>query len=356
MEKLSGHTEEVDESTAEKIKNLFDRFDSLYNRNPKKALLIAALAFASGTGAITGMGEYMRYRYDKVGYLNSEIHQKIYEDFKLGKAERGAASRLRQEIGVESVAFIEGLESVTDEEGRKRYIEEHKAESLTVSGFDVLSKKYGGPSNEEMKEVVGSLPTTYQIDAPTIRYEDEKMPLPERYGIKEKGSDIPEIEAAHASPSANEIVFSAGARGSFWFDLSCVLHEEAHLKDWSTNKSLTLEERMTLVQEVIDRVNAPDRFRSAYVESIKNPNRQVELDTKATEYYAEITEAYFDRTHFLLSQKDKQIIEQVVHETNPTFTERDRRKVGDKIDSIVHAKFPPYTGPNKPRPIRPTSN
>lgn len=355
MEKLR-HAEDTDESTAEKKRNLIDRLDSLCDRNPKRAILVTALAFSFGFGVITGAGEYVGYHQNRTNYLNSEIHQKIYEDFELGEAERGVASRLRQEIGVESVAFIEGLESVTDEEGRKRYIEEHKAASLSVSGFDVLSKKYGGPSNEEMMEVVGSLPVTYQIDAPTIRYEDEEMPLPEIYGIKKKGSDIPEVEAAHASPSANEIVFSAGSRGMFWFDLSCVLHEEAHLKDWSTNKTLTLEERMTLVQEIIDRVNAPDRFHSAYVESIKNPNKQVELNTKATEYYAEITEAYFDRTHFLLSQKDKQIIEQVVHETNPTFTERDRRKVGDKIDSIVHAKFPPYTGPNKPRPIRPTSN
>jgi len=165
------------------------------------------------------------------------------------------------------------------------------------------------------------------------------MRAPSRYGIKDQKTGEGVIQLAHATTELNEIVFSTGARGIYGEYLSAVFHESAHLKDWQSNKALTLEERMNLAQEVIDRVNSPDRFRSAYVELINNPDKQKELRIKAEEYYAEITRAYFDRSHFFLPQRDRHIIEQMIHETDPAFTERDGENVGDKIEELVSAKF-----------------
>ena len=74
-----------------------------------------------------------------------------------------------------------------------------------------------------------------------------------------------------------------------------------------TNRALTPQERMTLVQEVVNRVNSRDRFKSSYVEGINNPDKKIQLSEKAGEYYAEITAAYFETSGSLLSEKDKML-------------------------------------------------
>lgn len=161
------------------------------------------------------------------------------------------------------------------------------------------------------------------------------MKAAEAYGIKGNNDKSAVLEVAHTSLQRNEIVFSAGSRGvEYTFLLHSIIHEEAHRKDWETNRALTLEERMTLAQEVIDRVNSPDRFKSAYVEEINNSSKVIQLYDKAVEYYAEITAAYFDSAGFLLPEKDKQIVEQVNRKADPTFERSERRRTSAAVGML----------------------
>jgi hypothetical protein len=252
----------------------------------------------------------------------------------LTDAEARMDYKLKEEIGENSVIEIEMLDSVKNDVDRARYIAENDKGSLRVEGFENSVEHRYGASNEDMKAIIESMPKMYQVDAPAVRYEDkEKTEALAKYG--QRRSEWAKI--AYHSPSENEIVFTSTIKSDFLLAAETILHEEAHSKDWKTNKALTVDERMELIQEVIDRVNAPDRYRSSYVESIHNPNPKENLRIKTEEYYAELTMAYFLPDKYkLLSQKDKDIIGGVIHETDPSFKESDREKVWGAISKREH--------------------
>ena len=94
-------------------------------------------------------------------------------------------------------------------------------------------------------------------------------------------------------------------------------HEIFHANDWKENRLLTRTERLELLDEVIDRVNAKDRYQSGYVETIVNKDKQREMGIKCGEYFAEIGRAYLEGLP--LPQKDAKIIQSVIQKTDPDF-------------------------------------
>lgn len=86
-------------------------------------------------------------------------------------------------------------------------------------------------------------------------------------------------------------------------------HELGHANDWQNNHLLTSAERINMLFEVGERVEAEDRYRSSYVESIDFSESVQRIDpkliedtlpeqvlryVKASEYWAEINRAYFE--------------------------------------------------------------
>jgi hypothetical protein len=315
-----------DVPVSERRKGLLEKLGQAARRNKTVIAIVLASEMALGTSL------WLQEAKKSLPTENTVSFLEFQEGHPVTQSEQKMAEKLEREVGLETLERIEELDSIKTDADRAKYIMESDTGHLRVSGFNVLAEKYDGPSNEEMETVIRSLPKMYQIHAPAVRYEDKEEKLPERYGLSGKGGK----EAAHADPLKNEIVFSAGIRNEYFFTLSTILHEEAHFKDWETNRAMTLDERMKLAQEVIDRVNARDRFLSSYVESIRNPDKQTELGTKAGEYYAEITEAYFmPNSGSLLSQKDRKIVEEVLHQTDSTYKKHDRKKSEDVMVQLL---------------------
>jgi hypothetical protein len=50
-----------------------------------------------------------------------------------------------------------------------------------------------------------------------------------------------------------------------------LMHEIFHLEDWVSNDLLTVDEKIELYENIINRLKSPDRYKSGYVESISNP-------------------------------------------------------------------------------------
>ncbi|MFZ2975504.1 MAG: hypothetical protein WA055_02635 [Candidatus Moraniibacteriota bacterium] len=100
--------------------------------------------------------------------------------------------------------------------------------------------------------------------------------------------------------------------------LSVLSHEIGHYNDWKS-KNLNMVESSELVLKIGERIKSEGRYKSSYVESINNPDKQKENYYKATEYWAEICEQFFtDPTQ--LPDEDFAIIYNVISKTDPDFS------------------------------------
>lgn len=103
---------------------------------------------------------------------------------------------------------------------------------------------------------------------------------------------------------------------------SAASHELGHANDWLGRTDLPDEYRIKLLYNVIKRVESPDRFNSAYVESISNQEPEKQLMYKATEYWAEIVGEYLDHpkeAKTRLAPADITLIEQHLKVTAANF-------------------------------------
>ncbi|OGZ94609.1 MAG: hypothetical protein A3H69_05270 [Candidatus Sungbacteria bacterium RIFCSPLOWO2_02_FULL_47_9] len=127
-------------------------------------------------------------------------------------------------------------------------------------------------------------------------------------------------------------------RGSIEFFADCkdpnkllksLSHELGHSVDWNKNKVMSLEERLQFQQKVLERVVAPDRFVSEYVESIRGTESPKEdMRLRAGEYWAVIVKEYFahppnywngGKDPGRLSPKDLELIKWFFAKTDPDF-------------------------------------
>ncbi len=91
--------------------------------------------------------------------------------------------------------------------------------------------------------------------------------------------------------------------------LDILEHEVGHTVDWNNNPSLTSAERVSMLSDVLSRVQSEDRFRSEYVEGISvekleqyfsgkidDPKEREQYVNyiKTNEYWAEVSKAYFE--------------------------------------------------------------
>jgi hypothetical protein len=317
---------------SEKKKGLIRRLGELTKRN--KGITSFILASVMGS-AMFG---------DKIGMEVSSLVLSQEEGHKVTQSERQIADKISHEIGPVNMWKIERLNSIKSEAERAQYIEEHDKEPLRVSGFDKSGE--AGMKSEEVEAIIESLPKAYRFDAPAVSYEDKKISMQRVYG---KGMAKDGAYAA-ADADSNKIIFGPMARNDFETSLFALFHEEGHLKDWDTDKALTLDERMELVQEVIDRVNASDRYQSPEVEAIESSDEQYSLNYKTKEYWAEITAAYFSPGEYkLLSSKDRNVVEGFIHKTDPHFGDSERTGVTKTLSRIFLRRYPdsnydPFTG------------
>lgn len=158
------------------------------------------------------------------------------------------------------------------------------------------------------------------------------------------------IEAAHCEDDSlqrSSIVLTGGSRSeSMMYTMQQLLpHEIAHANDWYSDAEMTFEERVVLLDEIVQRVTAKDRWQSTYVEKIKNEDPQVQLSNRAAEYWAEIVSAYF-HTPTKLHKKDFDIVDRMVRRTDPNF---DVRKSIDHRAQVVWDIVNPHPELTEPR-------
>ena len=154
----------------------------------------------------------------------------------------------------------------------------------------------------------------------------------------EDGSALAECISWEQS-KARITFFSPAKKHSLQYLTSNTLaHELAHANSWSADNEMTPEEKADLLLAVAERIFSEDRFKSSYVESISNPDKQQENYLKATEYWAEICGQYFSDPS-KLNVKDFSITESFIRKTDQKF---DVKKANSERRHLVQQNVQDY--------------
>lgn len=165
-----------------------------------------------------------------------------------------------------------------------------------------------------------------------ISYKDERLVNDGEYGLSGLGTLATAADAGSGDAAPTLITFyrdarEAGSR-SVWGDV--VLHEIAHANDWEGDPTFAPDERRRFRAEVVARLEAPDRFRSGYVERIDHQDERLETDRKAKEYWSEAFSAYLRAEP--MSEADEAIVQAVIRRKDPDF---DRDAALEKRNAIL---------------------
>ena len=205
-----------------------------------------------------------------------------------------------------------------DKETGEKGIEKSEVEvsNMAIVGWE--KEEEWEMDTSTFRKILETYPDGWVIgEVVSITQEARNAPMPERYGLA-KGS----TSTAAFYSGTERITFDTKPHPYEILDI--LAHELGHANDWESDEEMTDEERLDLLLAVGDRIDDEDRYRSSYVESIKNKDRERERYLKATEYWAEICEAYFTQP-YNLNAKDYALVEARVKRHDPEFNDVEAR-------------------------------
>jgi len=161
---------------------------------------------------------------------------------------------------------------------------------------------------ETIVSTLRNLPGQWQKNILAIYAYPKIEKMPKEYGINNVLGAL-----AQYDPKSGRtiIIYFKQPESSPWrsFEVKKTLcHEAAHANDWAANNRNAYQ-RIRMLYKTLMRIKNNERFRSWYVESIKNPNTQQELFLKTQEYWAMIIQQYFSNKE-RLPQSDQQLVEE----------------------------------------------
>lgn len=228
--------------------------------------------------------------------------EEAYQQVSMDDKEHALADRLEDELGAREVQFTSHASSVSSPSERAEILKNEYTPKIYPHDRFHLSEG-------EMKDSCERLPTGLRRNIDSVSYDHSFIPMPARYGMSG-------YEAAHCT--GGDIVFSRGSDTASKMDVVQILkHEAGHAADWDTNKLLTRFERLSLLSSVLERVKSPNRYKSWYVEQIRNKDSRAEILNKSREYFAEIVQVYLSPSYVFLPAEDIAICEDFFEKTDP---------------------------------------
>lgn len=328
-------------AAARLVKNLRERLPR-WAENPSMGLILGAAIFVSALGSYEGFqaSQYMKLR-QKRQILEQAIEvvdperraERVKELFgdhvKFGDVE-GAALESAYEQSKEVEAeiakmnpltwpahYVSGDINVPEGGNSKPFIDSRVSSDLPgVQGEgDFAPGVESRLPKEALDEVLRQTYPKgwYAGQVADVRYEDRTQPIGAAYGL-EAGAEA----WAHATGSREIVFFKPQKQKTLAKGLECLGHELGHENSWDNVLEVDVSTRMALILEVASRVQSPDRYASWYVNSINNKDKKLELACKSTEYWAEITEEYFEHPENM-NIKDYRLVDDWVKKRDPNF-------------------------------------
>ena len=183
--------------------------------------------------------------------------------------------------------------------------ESSKSPDIVLGSSDEFKKI--GLNFETLRSSVNELPEKWRknINSISCKMKPEDPSLKNKYGIE--NSEVIAKARHNRESGLTDITFFESFNKWSEDDIKeAVRHEAAHANDWKS-RDRHVNQRINMLYEIIGRAKNSNRFRSLYVESIKNPDKQQELVLKSNEYWAEIASAYFSGKD--LPPADKDLVE-----------------------------------------------
>jgi|GEM_PF-4642057 len=223
---------------------------------------------------------------------------------------------------------------VASELGKEK--REDGAQRTATSSIEL---KYNSFTADQVQQVLDTYPKGWVYnEVSSIEQSVEEKEAPKEYGLQDNQKVI--ADCSHDLYEKSKITFynSTKERLDSYYVLSELLgHELAHANDWITDNEMSTEDRLELLTAITGRLDSEDRYKSNYVESIVNEDKQREKYLKAVEYWAEICSQYFSDPSSL-HVKDFRIVDRVVQksdlEFSPLFQKLDRTNL---ITSIIRS-------------------
>ncbi|MDB4940163.1 MAG: hypothetical protein JWO40_588 [Candidatus Doudnabacteria bacterium] len=235
------------------------------------------------------------------------------------------ADSLRQEVGTALIDYLENMHIIREWSGNRKIKAEGEDRKVHVTGFESLAV-----NNQQISAVMEqTIPKFLEENTYSISFEQNLL-MSSEYNLEEKNAD------GVADYSTKEIKISATKSFSASRIInSTLLHEIWHNSDWYGARSVPTEERLRLLQDIIQRVKSPDRYKSDYVESINNPDKQKELQYKATEYFAEVGSKVLTNEIYTIPKADRDLFRAYIKKHDPNF---DWAKANRRRSEIVQPK------------------
>lgn len=161
-------------------------------------------------------------------------------------------------------------------------------------------------NTESIHEILGRLPHHWIKKIEEIVFKDEMRTMHPDYGIE--GWTSARVEYDGITNRTTIFFYKLPPRWRTEERVKeHVVHEVAHSNDWG-DRERPVPERIETLYRVLARLSSAGRFRSGYVESIRNDDKGSELAVKVREYWAEIAAQYFvDKD--ILPEQDRMLVE-----------------------------------------------
>ncbi len=171
-----------------------------------------------------------------------------------------------------------------------------------------------------------TLPNGWREDIESIEYKDEEGPELTNYGL----AGVRAAATTGKEKRGSSIIYYRGSKGQKRREnlVNTLTHEVGHANDWERDVQLDAAGRAALKAAVTARVQAADRYRSGYVESINNADKAKELEDKAVEYWGEIVRVYLtsEDPSKDLTEADRKLVADYIKKTDKGF---DRARAAD---------------------------
>ena len=294
-----------------------ERLVKSFRERFKKAVYATALVtFASAYSVGISPGP------DKIGFNKEDVSRMLNNQVQISsyieaaKAASAEGEMEPEERQITAKAAREGL-ILQEELGQTILNEvidaypESAEKTAELKGINAEKLKKIGIDVETVQSTLNNLPEQWRKKIGSISGEEKIEKIPERYGLAltKEGYLTGAMAEYNYQTGITDITFFKCPGGWLKKDFQLLLlHETGHANDWRA-RYRNVPERINMMYENLKRVKSPDRFRSGYVESIKNPDKQIESSLKTVEYWAEIVKQYFSDKE-QLSNKDQELVKQ----------------------------------------------
>lgn len=242
----------------------------------------------------------------------------------LGLIGSSAEAMVKQQLGGEFPALVaaETDRYLAEEVATARAKDNEQAEAARLAEerkFDLTGLDKAATPERMARLMRETMPKGWTHNLKKVVFEPKAPSEDDSYGIE---GGITLAEATMEADGKDVITFFASSIGDAKTNVSGnMFHELAHTLDWRHRWPLKPAEAEAMTTKVAKRLSEKDRFHSSYVEAINNPNKSIEREDKTVEYWAEISEAYFNLPdpEEVLPQEDLATVTEFVVRLDPHF-------------------------------------